>query len=262
MPAFLQHSYPYLLPCIVAFASGIASFVVAYKLLPETLTLKRGKQSQACARRCGCRSNVAQTAVVSDQVPQRVQFVDAEPETIEMKVLPPMFDVPLDEEGEDAGAGVATRSSQGKQYMPLAVEEDSVDAPHTMVDLAVHEADMSEKDELGGLVQPAPAHQSVLMSLLRDRAVLLTITIYSIFSFAVIGIDEMYPLWASTPFRLGGLGWTQAQSMRRSQASTSLTVAVGTSLAVAGGFLVVIQARTLACVVRPHTCPDHRVSDC
>jgi hypothetical protein len=51
-----------------------------------------------------------------------------------------------------------------------------------------------------------------LRGLLEDSTVRVVLAVYSIASFAVIGNDEVYPVWASSPPEAGGLGWTSSQS--------------------------------------------------
>jgi hypothetical protein len=53
---------------------------------------------------------------------------------------------------------------------------------------------------------------SVFMSFMRDAVVVRVVVIYSVFSFASIGFDELFPLWASTSWSLGGLSWPQRNS--------------------------------------------------
>eukprot|EP00731_Ephydatia_muelleri_P025353 Em0017g436a len=61
-------------------------------------------------------------------------------------------------------------------------------------------------------------------ALVSDRVTLLTVTAYCIFSFAVIGFDEIYSLWCATAIHLGGLGLSLLQ--------------IGVSLMVVGGVLL------------------------
>eukprot|EP00042_Codosiga_hollandica_P036980 m.287435 g.287435 ORF g.287435 m.287435 type:complete len:644 (-) comp55017_c0_seq7:222-2153(-) len=69
--------------------------------------------------------------------------------------------------------------------------------------------------------------QGVFMQLMSDPIVLKVVVIYAIFSFAAIGLDELYPLWASTSLAKGGLSWTQQQ--------------IGNSMGITGLILVVVQ---------------------
>ena len=116
--------------------------------------------------------------------------------------------------GETIEMRAMSRAEHDEAQTTELLGTTSVDDGAAAVDASHKPRVVSEvNEERADLMQSgAVAHQSVLMSLLRDRVVRIVILLFSLFSFSSTASDEMYSLFAATPYSLGGLGWTQFQS--------------------------------------------------
>ena len=97
----------------------------------------------------------------------------------------------------------------------------------------LRKAPAEDKEQLLATVGPIPPkdpntpQDSSIRSLLAARNSRVSLLLYSFFSFAAIGMDELHSVYCATPVALGGLGWS-AQN-------------IGWSLAMVGAVLIASQ---------------------
>ncbi len=83
---------------------------------------------------------------------------------------------------------------------------------------------------------PSPPPKATFLGLMSDPLVRLSVWIYCSLSYAVVSFDELFPLWASTPYHLGGLAWN--------------TNDIGLLMAMVGGALIFAQLYSFSILER------------
>ncbi|XP_064400477.1 uncharacterized protein LOC135346696 [Halichondria panicea] len=232
--------FPYSLPCLVNLLLCVVSAVVYFFMVPETLGLKRNlKRSEISKKDIEMTTNKDNSKVTSD-----TQFDDSESAALIVNEVLQDSSEQLAEHSissADCENGIVS-STLDKDSIALTTDglpvenvsnsEKTASSSHDCNNESIEEvSENTEREELSDAASSESSGdevvvrgrlswgtnvrgKSIKISLrnhclyLWDRNVSLSLLMYCTFSFALIGWNEVFPVWAKTSPHLGGLGFS------------------------------------------------------
>eukprot|EP00126_Sphaerothecum_destruens_P004950 Sdes_comp18466_c0_seq1m8445 len=231
--------YPYSPPCLVSSLISTVAFISAYFLLPETLG--NGKKY----RQKTPKASTPQRSIFTKIFPFRRKYLavpaedaaknssedlqkeqDAVPESIPLQNL---------QNPAPDQQGLKTTPQEGT-FHSLEMEELSIGETSTETLFASNSFSTQSQESK----EPKPAANNGLpksyLEFLCDKRIVMLLLAYGLYSLALIGIDEIYPLWASTNAKYGGLQFDLAE--------------IGISLSLVGILLIFMQMFVFSLIQR------------
>jgi len=188
--------FPFLLPFVAISALNVVSFVCIMLFVPETLAPEKRRSLASVVRRLtrrGARArqrSVARLKGVYVELPPSDGEGDEEVDGVELLVVRGGTSTGKKGDSDDGGGG---GGGDGGEASPASLKSGAGG------DESGLEGDAWEDEREAAQIPQVPVY--------RDRKVVVGIGTYALCAFMFILLDELFPLYASYPPELGGLGF-------------------------------------------------------